>query len=289
MKISGNGNGMLTISLNAAQDAEEGKRADGNKRNLSIFAGDLQKENGESAIGKKRKEIREAAAAALRDKFESDLKRDEQMEESRDRINEAQETRKEVQGRIKEMEEWLENAPEEALSDGATMKNYREGLRQAYAEDAAAENTVISESAYLRSERMAKLEEKYEQSMSFAADQEQKILEAGSDEIMGMAIRESMNHIDETYQENIEKAQEEKEKKEEQEEKLEDLRENREELEQQTEAVQKHAVEKQEAMSEQTNAAVQKTADLDEELQKLQQEAEQMDEELKGLLVDVQA
>lgn len=294
MKISETTNGMLTVSLNAAQDAERGKRADGSKRNTTIFIGDLQKENEESAIEKKRKEIREKAAKVLLDKFDSDLERDERMEESRAKIDEAQEDRKKAQDRIKEMEEWLESAPEEARSDEATMQAYREGLKQAYMEEAEAESTILSENANIRSEKQAKLGERYEQSMSYAAYQEQKILEAGSSEIMGMMTQEAMNHIDEIYQENIEKAQEEKEKKEEQEEKLEALRENREEIEQQIESAKEQSLETQVAAARQTdaapesNVAVQKTADLDKELQKLQQEAEQMDEDLKGLLVDVQ-
>ena len=294
MKISETTNGMLTISLNAAQDGERGKRADGSKQNTTIFIGDLQKENEESAIEKKRKEIREKAAKVLLDKFDSDLERDERMEESRVKIDEAQEDRKEAQSRIKEMEEWLENAPEEARSDEATMQTYREGLKQAYMEKAEAESTILSENANIRSEKKAKLGESYEQSMSYAADQAEKIEKAGASEITGMMMQEAMNHIDEIYQENIEKAQEEKEKKEEEEEKLEALRENREEIEQQVESAKEQSLETQAAAVRQTdaapetNVAVQKTADLDKELQKLQQEAEQMDEALKGLLVDVQ-
>lgn len=294
MKISETANGMLTISLNAAQDGERGKRADGSKQNTTIFIGDLRKENEESAIEKKRKEIREKAAKALLDKFAGDLERDERMEESRAKMDEAQEDRREAQCRIKEMEEWLENAPEEARSDETVMQTYREGLKQAYREADEAESTFLSENASIRSEKQAKLGERYEQSMSYAADQAEKIEKAGASEIMGMMTQEAMNHIDELYQETIEKAQEKQEKKEEQEEKLEALRENREKIEQQIDSAKGQSLEAQTAAARQTdaaqetNAAAGKTAQLDKELQKLQQEAEQMNEELKGLLVDVQ-
>ncbi len=279
-------NGIFSVSFGTMDGTEKQNRAKG--KNLSIFAGDLRQERQETAIEKKKREIREKATKVLQDKFEGDLKQDESMDESRANIENAKSQMKEAQERIAELKEQIENAPEEMLQDTETMRTYTDALQAAQIDAARAENTVVEENANIRGIKKAKLVVKYEQSMAFAVEQEKKILAAGSDEIMGMAVQESMNHIDEMYQENIEKAEEEKEKKEEQAEKLEELKENRQELEQQVDVAKENAQEKQVDAAKQANETVTESSKVDKELRKLQKEAELMDEDLKGLMVDSQ-
>lgn len=283
----GENNGMLSVSF-GVMSGEEKENKTKNGRMLSIYAGDLQQAGSENAIEKKRQEIREKAVKVLLDKFEQDLKEDEALDESRANVQAAQEEQKAAQERLTELKEQLENAPEEMAEDEETMENYNEAVQDAERRIAEAQGTIIGENAAIRDAKLSKLGKKYEQTMGYAADQEQKILEAGSAEIMGMVTQEAMNHIEEVYQENIEKAQEQQEKKEEQEEKLENLKEDRQEIEQQTAAVREEAAERQAELTEQVNETVSESTDLDKELRRLQQEAELVDEELKGLVVDSQ-
>ena len=260
MKISEK-SGSFSVPFKTMDSVEKEKRKNEGSRNASIFIGDLRGESEENVMEKRRKEIKEKAVKVLRDKFAGDLKRDERLDERRAKAEAAGTEKREIQERIGRMEDWLKNAPEEAKSDVETMKTYQEGIQQAKAELAQADNTIIAETANIRSEKLAKLGERYEQSMAYAVKQEEEILASGSDEIMSMIVQESIEHMDEAYQENIEKAQEQKEE---------------------------NAPEKTADQAEREKTAAKKAADFDEELQKLQKETKLMDEELKGLVVDMQ-
>ncbi len=282
MKIADR-NGVLAVSFGAADSME--KQNKGNKRALSIFAGDLKQDNQETAVEKKRKEVRERAAKVLLDKFESDQEYEQGLDESRAKIQESQAVMKEARDNAEKAGERLKGlSKEEAPKE---YKNCEEYIQEQQRIMQEAEGEIIGENASIRGAKQAKLGERYR--MVDAVNQEQEILKAGSKEIMGVAIQESMNHIDEMYQENIEKAQEQKEKEEEQEEKLEDIKEKKEEIEQQVDAAKAEAAREQTEMTEEVNETVTGSADVDKELRKLQKEAELLDEEMKGLLVDSKA
>ena len=105
---------------------------------------------------------------------------------------------------------------------------------------------------------------------------------------MGVAVQESMEHINDLYQDNIEEAQKEKEEKEKQEERLEAIKEKQKELEQQVDAAKAEAAKDQEKTAEKTIETVTGNSDIEKELRKIQKEGELLDEEMKGLLVDSQ-
>ena len=285
-------NGIFSVSFGITDNAKEGdagsaKRA--GKERTSLFAGDFGQDHTKSAIEKKRQEIRQKATKVLMDRFEADQKRDESLEETKGKIDAAWEERKAVQDKIAELDEQIENSSEEQRNDPEREMELQKYRTQLSAELQQAENKIIAGNYSVRDAKLAKLGERYEGSMAWAADKEQEILDAGSDEIMGLAAQEGMQHIDELYQENIEKAQEQKEKKEEQEERLEALKEKKEQTQEQIENAKENAkenaVQEQKESVEEVNETVTEQA-VDEELKKILQDSGLTDEELKGLLVD---
>ena len=279
MKI-GEKNGVFSISFGAMDSTERQKRADGRSR--TIFAKDLGKDKQESAIDRKRKEVRDRAMKVLLDKFEGDQKYEQDLDESRGRIAESQAAFKEAKENADQAREKLGTISRE--EDPELYDGYEQYIEEQENLMREAEGSIIGENAYIRSAKQAKLGEKY--SMANAVVEEEKILRDGRKEVMGVAIEESMSYIEDMYQENIEKAQEEKEKKEEQEEKLEAVRDKKKELEGQIDAAKTEAARAQEDTAEKVNETVTETTDMDRELQKIQKEGELIDEELKGLLVD---
>lgn len=286
MKI-GENNGILSVSFGTLDNMERDNRVSRTKGgNVTIFAGDLGRNDSENAIEKKRQEIREKATKVLKDKFAKDMMQDEEVAESRGKIEAARENQKEALDRINELKGYIENAPEDLDED--TMRTYQEGLQAAQGDLANARSTELVEDARIRSDKEAALKQPYEGSMAWAYDQEGKVLAAGADEIMGMAVKEAMDHVDEKYEENIEQAQEQKEQKEEEQERLDALKENKEEILDQVEAAKAEAAKDQAETTEQVNDTVTESSDIDKQLRKIQKEAELMDEDLKGLVVNSQ-
>ncbi len=279
MKI-GEKNGVFSISFGAMEGKERQKHAGG--RRLSVFAGDMKKGEQESAIDRKRKEVRDRAVKVLLDKFEGDQKYEQNLDESRGRIAESQAVFKEAKENAEQAQEKLQTLSRE--DDPQLYDGYEQYIKEQQSVMQEAEGSIISENAYIRGAKQSKLGERY--SMANAAVEEKKIVRDGHKEVMGVAVEESMSYIEDMYQENIEKAQEEKEKKEEQEEKLEEIRDKKKELEQQIDAAKTEAARQQEDTAKEVNETVTETVDIDRELRKVQKEGELIDEELKGLLVD---
>lgn len=279
MKI-GEKNGVFSISFGAMEGKKRQKQAGG--RRLSVFAGDMKKGEQESAIDRKRKEVRDRAVKVLLDKFEGDQKYEQNLDESRGRIAESQAVFKEAKENAEQAQEKLQTLSRE--DDPQLYDGYEQYIKEQQSVMQEAEGSIISENAYIRGAKQSKLGERY--SMANAAVEEKKIVRDGHKEVMGVAVEESMSYIEDMYQENIEKAQEEKEKKEEQEEKLEEIRDKKKELEQQIDAAKTEAARQQEDTAKEVNETVTETVDIDRELRKVQKEGELIDEELKGLLVD---
>ena len=278
-------NGFFSVSLGATDSGDNTEKTTQHKKgkNLSIFAGNLGKNGSESPVEKKRKEVRERAAKVLMDKFESDQKYEQGLDESRARIEEAQNTEREARENLKQAQEKRDAISKE--DNPEEYERYSEYIANQESILQGAESAIMGENAFIRGAKRDKLGEKY--SMANAVVEEEKILAAGSKEIMGAAVQESMEHIQDQYQDNIEKAQEQKEKKEEEQEKLDELKEKRKEQEQQLAAAKAEAAEKQVEMTEQANETITKgSADVERELRTIQKQAELLDEEMKGLMVD---
>lgn len=99
----------------------------------------------------------------------------------------------------------------------------------------------------------------------------ESVLQAASDEIIGMLWEDARKHVEEEMEKLVEAAKEQAEKKEEEEEKLEAVKEKEEEQQELTEAI-------QESTSEQEK--------LQDEIKKIMKEAELLQEDLKGIVVD---
>lgn len=275
-------NGIFSISFGAMESTEKQNRAKGNR--LSIFAGDLKQGSQETAVERKRREVREKATKVLMDKFEDDQKYEQDLDESRARIQDSQAALKEAKENAEKAAEQLEGMSKEA--DPEAYKSCEGYMKEQQRIMQEAEGSIIGENAYIRGAKQGKLREKY--TMAHAVVAEEKILAAGSKEVMGVAVQESMEHINDLYQDNIEEAQKEKEEKEKQEERLEAIKEKQKELEQQVDAAKAEAAKDQEKTAEKTIETVTGNSDIEKELRKIQKEGELLDEEMKGLLVDSQ-
>ncbi len=271
-------NGIFSISFGAMESTEKQNRAKGNK--LSIFAGDLKQGSQETAVERKRREVREKATKVLMDKFEDDQKYEQDLDESR--IQDSQAVLKEAKENAEKAAEQLEGME----ADSEAYKSCEGYMKEQQRIMQEAEGSIIGENAYIRGAKQGKLREKY--TMAHAVVAEEKILAAGSKEVMGVAVQESMEHINDLYQDNIEEAQKEKEEKEKQEERLEAIKEKQKELEQQVDAAKAEAAKDQEKTAEKTIETVTGNSDIEKELRKIQKEGELLDEEMKGLLVDSQ-
>lgn len=104
-----------------------------------------------------------------------------------------------------------------------------------------------------------------------AQDAAEDVLEAASDEILGMLMEEAKDHIDEEQEKREEQAEKIAEKKEEQEEQLEKSKEQNDELEEVTEAIRE---------------ASEDGADVQKELDDILNKLKLLKEDLKGAKVD---
>lgn len=87
---------------------------------------------------------------------------------------------------------------------------------------------IVEESATIRATNLERLKK---DPMLEAQDEAEEIMEAASDEIIGMLVDEAKDNIDETAEEEQKKAEERKEEEKEEQEKLEEAKERREEME----------------------------------------------------------
>ena len=175
-------NGIFSISFGAMESTEKQNRAKGNK--LSIFAGDLKQGSQETAVERKRREVREKATKVLMDKFEDDQKYEQDLDESRARIQDSQAVLKEAKENAEKAAEQLEGME----ADSEAYKSCEGYMKEQQRIMQEAEGSIIGENAYIRGAKQGKLREKY--TMAHAVVAEEKILAAGSKEVMGVAVQE---------------------------------------------------------------------------------------------------
>ncbi len=142
-----------------------------------------------------------------------------------------------------------------------------------------AEEGIQAENAFIAGTKLNRLKS---QTMIKADKSADAVLEAASDEIVGMLMDEAKDHIDEEMEEREETSREKAEKKKEEEEKLEELKEDK-----------NKKKEFAEAISDQTEVVSQYMLELDgtmeavqKEIKKIMDEMKLTEEELKGAAVD---
>lgn len=163
-----------------------------------------------------------------------------------------------------------------------------------------AQREIIGQHASIRAVRQEKLKK---DPMVGAQKEAKEIMEAASQEIIGMLAGEAQDHVQETLEEKQEEAKDKAEEEEEQEEKIEEVRENREELQEQLELERTENRETQKAESEQReNAREQEellenaagyssggtsfSSEAQAEIKELLQKMKLLEEDLKGAKVD---
>ena len=260
-----------------------------NKDRKTIFAGDFQgNQTLQERIQQRKEKAQQEALKIIRDAWAGDQAIDQGMDESREHILKLQEENKQIQDDQREAEQLRQELKERyGVSEDTPLdkqpEEYRERMqeldeRQKYNKEILTSNQkdIIVENAVIRETKLAKLKRKPENTMVGAQERAEEVLDAASDEIIGMVVNEAKEHLDEEQAKREEKAEELKEEKE----KLEELQEKR--------------GERQEELEELVeNAPVEEMVELDQSKENIQQEVQSIvdkmklvAEDIKGALVD---
>lgn len=210
----------------------------GQEKRKTLFAGDMNPGNTlQDRIAQRKEEARKQALKVVGEALAGRQAVDDGLEESRTHIEELKEEARELQEEaagVTKRREDLEKAYEAGELSGKDYAEEKSALTQeekAYQKKLGEnEGARMGEEAVIRGTKRELLKDK---SMVTARDEAALIMEAAGDEIIGMALEESREHIDEESrkrEEQAEKLREEEEKKEEILEKREEREEKLEEL-----------------------------------------------------------
>ena len=294
-----NGNSIFAGDLNKKFDPIKKKRQDARKQAMKmvsdVWAGDRKIDEGiESSRNKIReyqnqkyeaekglKEI-EDAQKALRDRYgitdeakeQQDLLLLERKENAQKRGEDAESVfTPEEQERLAQLEaDGFTEYREQSLD----MKKEKERLTGEWQN---AKDAIHAELVSISSTQIDRL--KYH-AMIDAQNAAEDIMEAASEEIVGMLVDEAKDHIDEEMEEKKEAAEEKAEKEEEEEEKIEDAREEKESRKEFAESSAEYAEYVTKALTQMDDTM----GEVQREVKKLLEELKLLDEDLKGAAVD---
>lgn len=245
----------LTINANMANYIENGKlfteKAEQGDRK-SFFAGNMNLVN--DPIAEKRKEAQEKAWKVVSDAWDADKKIDKSIEDRQNHYNEMVEVVKEAQSHLQDINDQIDVLKEEyGVTDEMGYKDWPDEYKQRYLElnkQASTFKEQIYDADKLMKDDIADikaivLERLKSDPMADAQKTADAIEEAANKEIIGMAMQQAKDHIDEKIEEAEEKAEEKAEEEEAKEEKLE---------------LQREIKELQKAIAEGTKEAVEEAA-----------------------------
>lgn len=280
----------MTIFAGAEPDLSRTGKADGTDKakqeRKAIFAGNLQgMPTLQDRIWQRKQQARQEALKVVKDAWGVDQAIDQCLDESRERIRQMQEedlqARRELNNineerqRLKETYGVTDSTPEEKMPEDYKSRMKELDDYAAYNEEILRDNEhdTVVENAVIRGTKQERLKKHLMVDAQKSAD---GILEAASDEIVGMVMDDAREHLDE-----------EQEKREEQAEKIEEKREEMEEL-------QEKRKEREEEMEELLeNVPVDEMLELDRTKQDIQQEIQDIvnkmklvAEDIKGSMVD---
>ncbi len=183
--------------------ATEGTEKDRENRK-TIFAGDLNR-NQESPlrdrIAEKRAEAQEKAMKIVGEALHGDMKIDEGIEESRQHIEELKKEHTELRDgleNINQRQETLDAARENGEIGEEAYQEELEALNQERGVQAQklgrCEGEIQGENASIRNTRLERLKHS---PMVKAWDDADNVMKAANDEIVGMAMQEGLDHVDE--------------------------------------------------------------------------------------------
>lgn len=251
------------------------------EKRKTLFAGELNPGSTlQDRIAQRKEEARKQAMKVVGDAWAGRQAIDEGMEESRAHIEqlkqEALELKEEASG-VTERREALENAYQAGEISREAYEAESKDLDQEEKvyQGKLGENKgmQMGEEAVIRGTKRELLKDK---SMVSAQNQADQIMEAAADDIVGMVLEESRDHIDE---EN-EKREEQAEKIREEEEKKEELLEKREEREEEMEELLESAPVKEMISLDQLQEEVK------QEVQNIVDKMNLLSDDLKGAMVD---
>ena len=245
----------LTINANMTNYIENGKlfteKAEQGKRK-TFFAGNSNLTN--DPIAEKRKEAQEKAWKVVSDAWDADKKIDKSIEDRQNHYNEMVEVVKEAQSHLKDINDQIDVLKEEyGITEETEFKDWPDEYKQRYLElnkQASTFKEQIYDADKLMKDDIADikaiaLERLKSDPMADAQKTADAIEEAANKEIIGMAMQQAKDHIDEKMEEAEEKAEEKAEEEEAKEEKLE---------------LQREIKELQKAIAEGTKEAVEEAA-----------------------------
>ena len=231
----------LTINLSMVNFIENGtfgvKADEASKENgkrQSIFAG-----NAGAAfdpIAEKRKEAQQKAMKVVSDAWESDKAVDKSIEDRCNHYNEMLAKVEEAQSHLKEIDEQKAALREEyGITEEMELKDmpseYKQRLLELSKQAASFEAEIYDAKKYMQddiADVKAIARERLKSNPMVDAQKTADAIEAAAnDEIIGMAMQQAKEHIDEKLEEMEEAAEERAEEEEEKEERLEDIREIR--------------------------------------------------------------
>lgn len=252
----------------------------------TIFAGNFQGDQTiQERIEQRKQQAQKEALKIVRDAWAGDRAIDQSLDESREHIRQMQEENLQAQRELNNIEEERQRLKETyGVTDSTPVEDMPEDYKNRLAElnDYAAHNEkilgknqrdIMVENAVIRGTKLERLKK---HPMVDARKSADAVLEAASDEIVGMIMDDTKEHLDEEQEKREERAEKVQEKKEE----LEELQEKHDEREEELEELLE-------------NIPVDEMLDLERTKQNIQQEVQDIvnkmklvAEDIKGSMVD---
>lgn len=218
-------------SQQAESTAELREKNEKNSRNTVFFAGDLQGDFSlRDRIARKREQARKQALKAVGDVYDGDRAIDDDLNERRQHVRDLRQSSGEAQDNIDEIAEQREKLKSVyGITDDSAQVKELDKLEE-YNQNIIDRNKreIETENAVVRGIRLERL--KYHH-MVDAKQQEEDIMKAAGEEIVGMVIEDAREHLDEEQEKREEEAEAVREEREEQEEFIEKQQEKRDEAE----------------------------------------------------------
>lgn len=278
-----------TITIFAGGQSGESRAAEDIRREQdgrkTVFAGELNQNQGQTLqdrIAERKAKAQEKAMKAVGDAFHGELKIDEGMEESRQRVKKLTEEQGQLRDgleTVEKREETLEQAKEngevseeEYLQEMDSLQQERKAQQQKLGRN---DSEIQGENASIRGARMGRLSRKVNP-MQKAQEQKDEIMDAARDQAVGMAVQEGMDRLDEEAEKREEQAEEIREEREEKAELLEEQKEKRKEQETILE----------EMSPTEISDLTKSQEDVKKEVQDMLREMNLLSEDIKGAAVD---
>ena len=261
-----------TIQSRHAAESATGQKTSGSRK--SIDARGITATT--DVIAAKKARAQKKAMKIIGDAFAGESKIDDDMSARREKVSSLTKDIAEKKQSIKDLEDTKASLLEQGYDENSDeVMGLSESIQEYNKQAMDAENERMTENAVIRQTKIERLKSN---PMGEALDQADAVMEAASDEIMGMLIAEGRDHIDEKQEEEKKKAEEAAEKKQELEEKLEARKEDRKEQEQLTQDIVEAA--------QKLNGGTDSVAQAQQEIKDMMAKLKLVEDDVKGAAVD---